>query len=48
MEVEEFESINDFKRGFLALAEACSKKFKGKIKWINIYPDSGQVEIVFT
>lgn len=47
MNVEEFESIKDFKRGFLLLAEACSKKFNGKIRWITLYPDDGQVEIVF-
>lgn len=43
MKVEEFESIKDFRKGFLALTEACAKKFNGEIKWINIYPDSGQV-----
>lgn len=47
MNVEEFESIKDFQRGFVELAHACEKKFRGEIKSVFIYPQESRVEIEF-
>jgi len=47
MEVEEFESINDFQKGFYALAKDCEKKFRGEINEVHIYPKECKVSITF-
>lgn len=47
MNVEEFESIKDFQRGFYALAKACEEKFRGDIRRITIYPQECKVDIEF-
>lgn len=47
MKVEEFESVKDFQRGFVELAHACEKKFRGDIRRITIYPQECKVDIEF-
>ena len=47
MNVEEFESINDFQRGFCALVKACEEKFRGEIRSVSIYPKDCIVKIEF-
>lgn len=47
MNVEEFESIKDFQKGFYVLAKACEEKFRGEIRSVSIYPHESKVEIEF-
>lgn len=47
MNVEEFESIKDFQKGFYLLAKACEEKFRGEIKSVFFYPQESKVEIDF-
>jgi len=47
MNVEEFESIKDFQKGFYALAKACEEKFRGEINEVHIYPKECEVSIKF-
>lgn len=47
MNVEEFESIKDFQKGFYLLAKACEEKFRGEIRRIAIYPKECKVDIEF-
>lgn len=47
MNVEEFESIKDFQKGFYALAKACEEKFRGEIRSVFIRPHESEVVIEF-
>ena len=48
MNVEEFESIKDFQKGFYLLAKACEEKFRGEIKSVFVNPMDSRVDIEFS
>ena len=46
MDIEKFETITDFQRGFLILANECVKKFGGD-KLVVMVSEDNQVSIEF-